>query len=180
MAEQLAGEGYQALAVDLYRGEMATDPDGAATLMRASMEKRDELTETLKQAYAYLSTDGQKVGTIGWCFGGGWSLGTALALPGDIDATVIYYGRLVTDKDELSALEMPIIGFFGSEDGGIPVDSVREFESALNELGKDASIHIYDGADHAFANPSGRNYQEEPAKDSWEKTLAFFGEHLKG
>jgi carboxymethylenebutenolidase len=179
MAEQLAGQGYRALAVDLYGGASASTPDEAQTLMRASMEKSAELTENLKQAYAYLSDGGQKVGTIGWCFGGGWSLQTALALPQDVDATVIYYGRVVTDKAELEKLSMPILGIFGAEDGGIPVDSVRAFESALKELGKNAAIHVYDGADHAFANPSGQNYQAEPANDAWQKTLAFFGEHLK-
>jgi carboxymethylenebutenolidase len=179
MAEQLAGQGYRALAVDLYGGASASTPDEAQTLMRAALEKSGELTENLKQAYAYLSDGGQKVGTIGWCFGGGWSLQTALVLPEDIDATVIYYGRVVTEKAELEKLRMPILGIFGAEDDGIPVDSVRAFESALKELGKNASIHVYEGANHAFANPSGQNYKAEPANDAWQKTLAFFGEHLK-
>jgi carboxymethylenebutenolidase len=133
----------------------------------------------VKQAFAYLEGDGQKVGTIGWCFGGGWSLGTALALPDQVDATVIYYGRLVTDAEALEPLQMPILGFFGAEDQGIPVDSVRAFEQALESLEKNATIHVYDGADHAFANPSGNNYQAEPADDAWGKTLAFFETHLK-
>jgi len=179
MAEQLAGEGYRALAVDLYGGASASTPEEAQKLMAASLEKREELTANLKQAYAYLSDRGQKVGTIGWCFGGGWSLVTALALPEDIDATVIYYGRLVTDSGELQKLRMPILGFFGAEDQGIPVESVKAFESALKELGKNVSIDIYEGADHAFANPSGQNYQPEPATDAWKKTLAFFEKHLK-
>lgn len=179
MTEQLAGEGYRALAVDLYEGSSASTPDEAQNLMRASLDKSPELTENLKQAYAYLADGGQKVGTIGWCFGGGWSLATALALPEDIDASVIYYGRLVTDEAELQKLDMPILGFFGAEDEGIPVESVKAFESALKKLGKNASIHIYEGANHAFANPSGQNYQPEPANDAWQKTLAFFGANLK-
>lgn len=179
MTEQLAGQGYQALAVDLYGGESADTRDGAMELMSASMEKTEALTENVKQAFAYLEGDGQKVGTIGWCFGGGWSLQTALALPSDVDATVIYYGRLVTEQDALAPLEMPILGLFGAEDQGIPVDSVNAFEASLNALGKDAAVHIYQGADHAFANPSGTNYQAEPAQDAWAKTLAFFEAHLK-
>ena len=179
MADQLAGEGYQALAVDLYGGQTGSTPDEAMALMSASMERAAALTENVKQAFAFLEGDGQKVGTIGWCFGGGWSLGAALALPDQVDATVIYYGRLVTDAEALEPLQMPIIGFFGAEDQGIPVDSVRAFEQALEALEKDATIHVYDGADHAFANPSGRNYQAEPADDAWEKTLAFFETHLK-
>ena len=180
MADQLAGEGYQALAVDLYDGQVVSDPDMAAQLMGASMEKSEELTENLKQAFAYLEGDGEKVGTIGWCFGGAWSLGTALALPEDVDATVIFYGRLVTEESALQRLQMPILGFFGAEDQGITLESVRAFEAALEKLGKDVSIHVYEGADHAFANPSGTAYQKEPTKDSWAKTLAFFERHLKG
>lgn len=179
MADQLAGQGYQALAVDLYGGESADTREKAAELMTASMEKTEALTENVKQAFAFLEGDGQKVGTIGWCFGGGWSLATALALPEDVDATVIYYGRLVTDEDKLAPLQMPILGFFGAEDQGIPVASVHAFETSLNALGKDAAIHIYEGASHAFANPSGTSYQAEPAHDAWEKTLAFFEAHLK-
>lgn len=180
MTDQLAGQGYRALAVDLYDGKSASTPDEAQTLMRAAMERSRDLTENLMQAYAYLSDKGQNVGTIGWCFGGGWSLATALALPDEIDATVIYYGRLVTDESELQKLQMPILGFFGADDNGIPVDSVHAFESALHSLGKDATIIVYPGAAHAFANPSGTNYKPEPAKDAWTKTLAFFAKNLKG
>jgi carboxymethylenebutenolidase len=179
MADQLAGEGYRALAVDLYDGQQGSTPDEAAALMRASMEKTEALHDNLSQAIAYLEENGTNIGTIGWCFGGGWSLQAALASPDRIDATVIYYGRLTSDEAELEKLNMPILGIFGAEDQGIPGDSVRAFESALDSLGKDAAIHVYDGADHAFANPSGTNYQAEAAADAWEKTLAFFEQHLK-
>ena len=99
-------------------------------------------------------------------------------LPGEIDGAVIYYGRLITDRERLAALEAPVLGIFGAEDGGIPIESVREFEAALNDLGKDASVLVYDGADHAFANPSGTRYDAEAAEDAWAETLAFFEKHL--
>lgn len=119
------------------------------------------------------------IGVVGWCFGGGWSLQTALALGDGIDATVIYYGRLVTDPAELEPLTSPVLGIFGSLDQGIPVETVREFESALDSLGKEATIHVYEGADHAFANPSGTRYNAEAAEDAWEKTMAFFAQNLR-
>ena len=119
------------------------------------------------------------VGTIGWCFGGGWSLAASLANPEAVDATVIYYGRLETDPARLAALASPVLGLFGSEDRGIPASSVREFEAALASLGKPAEIVIYDGANHAFANPSGGRYDPEAAQDAWAKTKAFFAEHLR-
>lgn len=179
MTRRLAGEGYVALAVDMYNGKVAETPDSAGTYAR-SVEQEPAL-DNLNQAYGYLTENqnATSVGSIGWCFGGGWSLQTALAMPEKIEATVIYYGRLVTDKDRLDKLTMPILGIFGAEDEGIPPSAVKEFEAALNDVGVQNSIHIYDGAGHAFANPSGRNYVEKAAEDAWIKTTAFFEEHLK-
>jgi carboxymethylenebutenolidase len=180
MARQLAGEGYQALAVDIYRGQVASERDDARTFMEEAMASPELVDDNLRQAHAFLVERGaQKTGSIGWCFGGGMSLRTALLLPEELDATVIYYGRLETDEDVLRPLAMPILGIFGADDQGIPVESVRAFEGALQNLGKDATIHIYEGADHAFANPSGTRYNEEAATDAWGKTLAFFAEHLR-
>lgn len=179
MTEKLAGEGYTALAVDLYKGKVAESPDSAGTYARSVNEK--EAIDNLTQAYTYLAEQqgASAIGTIGWCFGGNWSLQTALALPEKVDATVIYYGRLVTDTQRLAKLEMPILGIFGGEDEGIPPKQVKKFESALNEAGVNNSIHIYEGAGHAFANPSGSSYVKKAAEDAWQKTTAFFEKHLK-
>ena len=176
MAERLAGEGYIALAVDLYEGEVATDRDAAYALMQASFNRFAALQDNLRQAHAFLTDDlgAGDTGSIGWCFGGGWSLQSALLLPGELDATVMFYGQVETDSAILEMLETPIVGFFGAEDQGIPVDGVREFEAALSELGKSASIHYYEGVGHAFANPTGNNYDAAAAEDSWSKTLEFF------
>lgn len=180
MAEKMAGEGYIALAVDLYEGKVASDPDGARELMMAGMEHSSRLEDNLRQAYAYLEQLGaSKIGSIGWCFGGGWSLNTALMLPEQLDAAVIYYGRLNTDREQLAALQVPILGLFGGLDQGIPIAMVQEFESVLSELGKAAQIHVYEEADHAFANPSGTRYNAPAAEDAWLKTMTFLNEHLK-
>ena len=181
MTRQLAGEGYAALAVDLYEGEVAETRDDAGRLARWTGNNRDRVRDNLRQAWQYLSTQQalEKIGVIGWCFGGGWSLQTALMLGDGIDATVIYYGRLVTDRDALELLEAPVLGIFGALDRGIPVATVREFQSILAGLGKAASIHIYEDADHAFANPSGTRYNEKAASDAWQKTLTFFAQLLR-
>ena len=180
MTDKLAGEGYTALAVDLYKGKEAESPDSAGTYARSVDD--DEALDNLPQAYGYLNEKQQadNIGVIGWCFGGAWSLNTALAHPQKIDATVIYYGRLVTDTEKLKTLEMPVLGIFGEEDGGIPPQKVKEFESALNEVGVENSIHIYEGAGHAFANPSGTRYVEEAAEDAWQKTVRFLEQNLRG
>ena len=181
MARQLAGEGYMALAVDLYEGEAAETREDAGRLARGSRDNPGRGQQNLHQAWEFLKEEQgvSKVGVIGWCFGGGWSLQTALMLGDGIDAAVIYYGRVVTDRDTLEPLNSPILGIFGALDDGIPVATVREFQAALDLLDKNASIHIYEGADHAFANPSGTRYSKEAAEDAWSKTLTFLGQYLR-
>lgn len=181
VTERLAGEGYTVLAVDLYGGRVAEEAQQAKTLMQSVMTDPGPAQENLRQAYDYLlrELNAPKVGSIGWCFGGAWSLQTALLLPDELDAAVIYYGRLVTDQAQLATLSMPIAGFFGAKDQGIPVADVKAFEAALTALEKPAEIHIYEDADHAFANPSGKRYNAEAAADAWEKTKVFFEQFLQ-
>jgi carboxymethylenebutenolidase len=182
MAKRLAGEGYTALAVDLYGGQNADTPDKAQELMKAAMGNMAAGDQNVKAAYNYLETKEKapKIGAIGWCFGGGWSLRTALLLPDKVDADVIYYGHLEADPAKLATLKMPVIGFFGGKDQSIPVASVREFEKAMKDAGKNVEIHVYDDASHAFANPSGGNYNAAAAEDAWKRTTAFLKKHLKG
>lgn len=181
MTRRLAGEGYLALAVDLYNGQSAETPGQAKKYVQQVSQNTESAIDNLNQAVEYLDDeqDAEDIGVIGWCFGGGWSLQTALHMPDEIDATVIYYGRLVQDADQLKKLDMPILGVFGAEDKGIPKEEVEKFKKTLDQLGKDAEIHIYEGADHAFANPSGNRYNKEAAADAWQKTITFFDEHLE-
>ncbi|MFU8897092.1 MAG: dienelactone hydrolase family protein [Gammaproteobacteria bacterium] len=180
MSNRLAAEGYLALAVDLYDGEAAADPSRARELMSAAMDDPERIDAQLEAAFRWLHDEGgvASVGTIGWCFGGALSLRTAMMLPEELDAAVIYYGRVVTEPARLAPLMMPILGIFGGQDRGIPVESVLEFETILQTLGKTADIVIYDDADHAFANPSGTRYEPAAAEDAWRRTLEFLAEHL--
>lgn len=181
MARRLAGEGYMALAVDMYGNNVAETPDSAKALMQKVMDNPKSGVDNLGQAIDFLKKQGAtRIGVIGWCFGGGWSLQTALNFPDQIEATVIYYGHLENDPEQLAKLDMPVLGIFGEEDTGIPVEGVRAFESTLDSLGVEKSIHIYPNASHAFANPSGERYNAEAATDAWSKTEAFLAEHLKG
>ncbi|MEM9996977.1 MAG: dienelactone hydrolase family protein [Bacteroidota bacterium] len=179
-ARRLAKKGYRALAVDLYGGESSATPEGARALMQTAMADADAAVANLASAAAYLREQGAtRIGVLGWCFGGAWSLRTALALPDEIDATVIYYGRVETDPAALAALDMPVLGLFGGDDQGIPAESARAFDAALDEVGVPHTIRIFEGADHAFANPSGDRYQPEAAEEAWSMTTAFLAEHLK-
>ena len=182
MANQLAAQGYVALAADFYGGQVADKPDAARALMEKALADRPGMGQNLRQAHAYLKEQikATRVGTIGWCFGGSVSLNTGLLLADQVDAVVVYYGHVGSDPAELKPLKAPLLGLFGGADEGIPVDSVKAFEAALKQLGKPAEIHVYDGAAHAFANPSGGNYKADAAADAWQKTLAFLEQHLKG
>lgn len=180
MTRRLAAEGYLALAVDLYRGEVAENAGEARALMQSLMDDQAYARLQLGAAYGWLKNEGrvEQVGSIGWCLGGGMSLRLALDMPEALDAVVVYYGRPVTDPAELAPLRAPLLGIFGAQDQGIPVETVREFETRLEALGKDAEIVIYEEADHAFANPSGTRYQPEAAEDAWRRTLVFLDERL--
>ena len=180
MTRRLAAEGYTALAVDLYDGQVAETPEQARSLVRAALANPDRLEQNVVAAYHYLADTlkAPTVGSIGWCLGGSWSLNTALALPTQLDAAVIYYGGLVTEGDQLEPLQMPIQGHFGALDTRPSPDTVREFERVLKDLGKTAQIYIYDDANHAFANPSGNRYNPDAAELAWERTVNFLNQYL--
>jgi len=180
MTKRLAAEGYVALAVDLYGGKVADTPADARQLMSSVMQAPQLANDNLRQAYDYLdhAVGAPSIGAIGWCMGGGWSLRTALLFPKRLDAAVIYYGDIAVDEQQLAALEVPVLGLFGSRDPVIPLKQVESFRARMDRLGKRADIHVYDGAGHAFANPSGTSYEPVAAKDAWHRTVAFLKENL--
>jgi carboxymethylenebutenolidase len=180
MANRLAAEGYIVLAVDLFDGDVAASAGAARQLMLSVVENQESASENIRQAYEFLNTTAAapRVASLGWCFGGGWSLNAALLLPNELDAAVIYYGDVTDDEDQLRTLNMPILGLFGAADTGIKVASVRAFEDALERLRKPHEIHVYPGAKHAFANPTGNAYEATAAEDAWQKTLVFLQANL--
>lgn len=178
MARNLASHGYTVFAADLYASQVATTPDGARELLTTFDVKKGianihDVAEILKSRYGV-----EKLATIGWCFGGSQSLNYALS-GNQLDATVLYYGQVVTDRDQVSKIHWPVLGIFGGKDQNIPTQSVNEFESTLNDLGIKNEIHIYPNVGHAFANPSGASYAPNETKDAWQKTLKFLDANLK-
>ena len=180
-ADEFARKGYVALAVDLYRGKVATDPDTAHQLMRGLPE--DRAMRDLKAAVDHLRSrddvDATRIGSVGWCMGGGYSLALALAEP-KLAGAVIYYGRLVTDDAAIKALAVPLLGNFGGQDKGIPPESVREFEAKAKAAGKSVDFKIYPDAGHGFASSKDPAvYRAADAKDADARTDAFFEKTLK-
>lgn len=179
MADRLAAEGFMVLAVDLYSGKTAETPGDARKLMLGVVEDPDSARQNLRMAWDFLNTAGApRIASLGWCFGGAWSLNSAQLLGEDLDAAVIYYGQVTDDEEKLGTVNAPILGLFAAEDSGIKVESVTAFRDALDRLGKPNEIHIYPGVGHAFANPTGRNYNAEAAQDAWAKTLDFLSRYM--
>ncbi len=180
MADRLAAEGYIVLAVDLFKGKVAANPGEARVLMMEAIEDPDSISANIRAAFNFVSATAgaPRIGSLGWGFGGGVSLRTAQLLPDDLDAAVIYYGQVTDDEDALRPVGAPILGLFGAEDTGIKLDSVQRFKAALERLRKNYTVHIYPGVGHAFANPTGRNYNAAVADDAWQRTLEFLDLHL--
>ncbi len=180
MADRLAGEGYIVLAVDLYGGKTAGTPGDARTLMLDVVEDPESANDNLRKAYEFLTNTAgaPRVASLGWCFGGHWSLNTALLYPDELAASVIYYGQVTDDQDRLQPLNVPLLGLFAANDRGIKVAAVEAFRAALEALEKPHEIHIYPDVSHAFANPTGNRYNAPAAEDAWRRTLEFLNHHL--
>ena len=186
-ARRLAEQGYVALAPDLYRGKVATDPMTARQLMMGL--PRDRAVRDLKAAVDALAArdnvDKSRLGSIGWCMGGGYSLQLALADP-RIKACAMCYGRVVTEPDKLKSLNAVVLGIFGEEDKGITPESVHQFDVALQQVGKKAEAIREYKAGHGFMRPSNPGdkpnpeYRADAAKDAWKEIDRFFAKELKG
>jgi carboxymethylenebutenolidase len=180
-AGKLADQGYVALAIDLYRGKVADNPDLAHELMRGVPD--DRARRDLRAAYDFLAAQRNvkkdRIGSIGWCMGGGYSLDVALAEP-HLAAAVINYGRLATELSDLKKINAPILGLFGGQDRGITPDDVKKFQQSMEQLGKKVEVKIYPDAGHAFENPNNKTgYRPEAAADAWQRTVSFLAATLK-
>jgi len=179
-AQHFANEGYVALAVDLYRGKVATDPEMAHELMRGLPQDRG--VRDLTSAVAWLEhqpdVDPHRIGAIGWCMGGGYAAQLAVADP-ELKAVVINYGSLPTDKTALGQIHAQVLGNFGALDRGITPDDVHAFADAMQSLGKSVDVKIYPDAGHAFENPNNAaGYKPADAEDAQKRSHDFLSEHL--
>jgi carboxymethylenebutenolidase len=178
-ADRFAEKGYVALAVDLYRGEIAKDRDHAHELSRGLSDER--ALADLRFAFEFLSghkyTRDKPTGVIGWCMGGGYALKLAIAEP-RLACTVVCYGRPVTDVDQLKKIKGPLLGIWGETDRGIEVEP---FKKALETAGAKATHHVYPGAGHAFLNENNeRGYNKTQAEKAWAEIDEFFKRELAG
>jgi carboxymethylenebutenolidase len=162
------------LALDMYDGQFTDDPDKAGQLMQSVTQERAEAI--IKGALAFAGKDAE-IGTIGWCFGGGWSLHAAIMAGQQGIACVMYYGMPVQNAAELAPIEADILGIFAQNDGWITPEVATNFENLAKATGKDIEIHQFD-ADHAFANPSNPNFDAEAAQRANALALDFLRDRL--
>lgn len=180
-ASLLAGQGYVALAVDLYRGKVATDPETAHELMRGVPQDRGvrDLVSAANYLRGLKSVDRNRIGAVGWCWGGGMAAQFAVADP-DLRAVAINYGPLPTDPAALKQIHAAILGNFGALDQGITPQDVHDFTAAMQALGKPVNAKEYSDAGHAFENPNNKNgYRPADDKDAHERMRIFFHDYLQ-
>jgi carboxymethylenebutenolidase len=178
---KFAEQGFVALAVDLYRGKTAGDPTQAHELMRGLPQ--DRAVQDLKAAYAYLAgrkdVKPDRIGSVGWCMGGGFSVQLAVHEPG-LRACVVNYGALPTDPNDIQQIGPPVMGNFGEEDRGITVADVEAFKKAMAKANRTFDVKEYPGAGHGFENPNNKDaYRPEAAADAWTRTIDFLKYLLK-
>jgi carboxymethylenebutenolidase len=180
VARRIANEGYVVLAPDLYKGQVATEPDEARKLVM-ELDMAAAVQEILS-GMAFLAERGDvaspKVGVVGFCLGGALSLRSALA-GGNTGAAVAFYGQPLS-PEEAGGVQAPVLGLYGEADSGIPVDAVQAMQEALTAAGVENDFTIYPGAQHAFFNDTRASYNAEAAADAWTKMLAWFEQHLAG
>jgi carboxymethylenebutenolidase len=180
-AGKLAAEGYVALAVDLYRGQITYDPSVAYDLMVATPPER--ALQDMEAAFNFLvarpDVNKDKIGSIGWSMGGKWSLVLAFNEP-RLAACVLNYGSLPTDPAEIQKIHAPVLGIFGADDRTIPASDLDAFTELMDEAHKSWELKVYPRAGHGFEDSGSKlGYREGAAEDAWQRTLAFLGQHLK-
>lgn len=177
VVDRFAAAGFTALAPDLYHGESSSEPDGAGKLMMALNLER--AANDLSGAIAHLqqATGRDRVGVVGYCMGGGLALVLASLRPDAVAAVAPYYGVIpwASAQPNWSAIDAKIVGEYAENDGMAAPDAVRSLETTLRELGKDATMHIHLGTDHAFFNDMRPDvYDADAATLAFARTVELF------
>ena len=162
------------MALDVYDGKIATNRQQAQQYMQSV--STDRAKAIINGAIQHAGKDAE-IATIGWCFGGGWSLQSTILADEQAIGCVMYYGMPVQEMAQINKIETDVLGIFAEHDGYITPEVVEEFEEKMKEADKNITVHMYE-ADHGFANPSGARYDEDAARDAYDKMLAFLKERL--
>ena len=172
VCDQLAGQGFTALAPDYYQGRIATTIEEA----KALLEKNDPdlMGDTIKAAHDHLATLGQPIGIIGFSMGASWALLVAANEP-DIAAVVQFYGAGEADYGNFKA---KVLGHFSDVDEWEPLEWVRKMEADMKSAGVDVTLHLYPGAAHWFIEADRPEYDSAAASLAWSRTYEFLRKNL--
>jgi carboxymethylenebutenolidase len=179
LADELASAGYVVLAPDSYRGQTTSLIPRAIWLVTTTPQP--QIAADIDSALAHLrqldAVDSDRVGSVGFCFGGRQSLWLGLRQPDLLAATVLFYGGPETEIEALRPLSQPVLGTFGREDSSIPLANVEAFERSLQQLGVAHTVTIYDDVGHAFLN-SENIHTPGQARAAWKQMIDFLSTHL--
>jgi len=165
--DDLGGQ-VNVLALDMYDGKSTTDPKEAGSIMQSVQEPR--LENIVRGAYAHAGSKA-RVANVGWCFGGGWSLKSAILGGKQNVGSVIYYGMPVKDVEKLKTLNSDVLGLFATEKY-ISKEIIEEFAANMKTAGKGLEYKIFDGV-HGFANPSNPKYDAALSKEAYGMALGY-------
>lgn len=181
LVDRFAGEGFTALAPDLYHGVTTTEPDGAGKLMMAM--NIDEASKDMSGAIDELQrrTARTKVGVVGFCMGGGLALVVSCKRPDAVAATAPFYGLIPweTAQPDWSQLAAKVEGHYAADDQFFTPENAEALQTQLRSLGKDATLLVYPGVDHAFFNDTRPEvYDAEASTTAWRRVLDLFRSEL--
>ena len=162
------------LALDMYDGKVTSDPKEAGQIMQSVVESR--LENIVKAGMAYAGKK-EQIANVGWCFGGGWSLKSALLLGKQNIGSVMYYGMPVKDVEKLKTLKSDVLGLFATENY-ISKKVIEEFAATMKTAGKELNYTIFDAV-HGFANPSNPKYDEAKAKEAYGMAISYLKKKFK-
>src|SRR5262245_41882320 len=181
LADRFAGEGFVALAPDLFHGQETREPDEAARLLMAL--NVEQAARDLRGAASYLlgqgGASGRRLGVVGFCMGGQLALYAGTVAPDQIGAVVDFYGIHPNVKPDWSKLQAPVLALFAERDDFVTPEVARALVEAVRAAGKSIESHTYPGVDHAFVNDERPEvYSPDAAADAWRRTLTFLRAHL--
>ncbi len=175
-SERLSDElGINVIALDIYDNQVAATREDAAKYMQAVTTERGRAI--VQGAFTYVGKQA-KIFTIGWCFGGGWSLQTAIEGGDRVAGCIMFYGQPEKTVERLEMLKCDVMGFFAEKDGYITPAVVEEFKANMDKAGKKLTYYQYD-AEHGFANPSNPKFDKEATADAYKKAYEFIKARIK-
>jgi carboxymethylenebutenolidase len=183
VCDRFAAEGFLALAPDLFHGEKTTEPDEAGKLMMALNvnEAARDMSGAVDFVRDHEASTGGGVGVTGFCMGGGLALVLAAHRPDAVKACAVWYGLIpwAGAEPDYSKIDAAVLGHYAENDGFFTPDKAADLQAKLDELGKEADLHVHPGVDHAFFNDTRPEVHDpEQSAIAWRETIDFFKEKL--